>query len=121
MYNDLAECVIRGRSADRIDKLFDLIANLPAAQKSERQGMLTGILEAIMPDPKAKHPVSPRKVRLPAEPDGLAKLKGAQDKAVAELAEKLDGGFTWPNKPGDDTPPLKPLTEVESEAFRRRP
>ena len=117
MYNDLAECVIRGRSAERIDKLFDLIANLPAAQKSERQGMLTGVLEAIMPDPKAKHPVTPRKLRLPAEPAGLAKLKGAQDEAVAELAEKLDGGFTWPNKPGDNTPPLKPLTEVESKRF----
>lgn len=117
MYNDLAECVIRGRSAERIDKLFQLIATLPAAQKSERQAMLKGISEAILPDPKAKTPTPRRKLRLPAEPTGLTKLKTAQDKKVAELATKIEDGFTWPNKPGDHTPPLKPLTEVESKRF----
>ncbi len=117
MYNDLAECVIRGRSAERIDKLLSLIANLPEAQKPERSAMMNGILEAIVPDPKAKNPAPKRKLRLPAEPAGLAKLKEAKDKKVADLATKIDAGFTWPNKPGDKTPPLKPLTEVESKRF----
>jgi mono/diheme cytochrome c family protein len=115
MYNDLAECVIRGRSAERIDKLFELIAGLPAAHKADRQAMLAGVTEAISPDPKSKAPK--RKLRLPAEPAGLAKLKKSSEKKIVELASTIDAAMTWPNKPGDTTPPLKPLTDTESKRF----
>ena len=181
LFNDLAESVVRGRSAERIDKLFAVVADLPAAKKADRLAMLTGVAEAVSPDPKSKAPK--RKLRLPAEPAGLAKLKliagvptgdltksvptkgdgkeidggakksdpkkaggkkpdakksaedaGAADAKpaeakkpaddkrtdeakLAELVIAIDGGLSWPGKPGDTTPPLKPLSPKESERF----
>ena len=49
--------------------------------------------------------------RMPtAEPAGLAKLKASPEKKIVDLATSVEAAMTWPNKPGDNTPPLKPLT-----------
>src|SRR5690606_18683146 len=66
LFNDLAECVVRGRSADRIDQLFGLIAAIPEKQKSDRQAVVQGVADAVTPDPKSKSPR--RKLRLAKEP-----------------------------------------------------
>ncbi|HEX8913740.1 MAG TPA: PVC-type heme-binding CxxCH protein, partial [Humisphaera sp.] len=99
LYNDLAECVVKGRSAARIEQLFDLIAATPAAQKADRLAMLHGMTEAVAPDPKSKAPK--RKLRLLREPPGLAAIAAGKDKKEADLAAKIDAGLSWPNKPGD--------------------
>jgi mono/diheme cytochrome c family protein/glucose/arabinose dehydrogenase len=115
LFNDLAECVVRGRTPERIDKLFAMIADLPAGKAADRQAMLSGVAEALTPDPKSKAPK--RKLRLPAEPAGLAKLKTSPDKKLVALTADIDAGMSWPDKPGDATPPLKPLSAKEAERF----
>lgn len=114
-FNDLAECVVRGRSADRIDALFALISTVSDKQKADKLALVQGVAEAIAPDPKSKAPR--RKLRLAKEPSGLADLLKSTDKKVAELAKGIDGGLSWPNKPGDKTPPLKPLTSEQAQRF----
>jgi mono/diheme cytochrome c family protein/glucose/arabinose dehydrogenase len=112
LLNDLAECVIRGRSADRIEKLLDLIAAQPQARQ---QAMLSGMAEAVAPDPKSKAPR--RRLRMTREPAALVKLAASDNGKVADLARKIDDGLSWPNKPGDTTKPLKPLTDGEQRLF----
>jgi mono/diheme cytochrome c family protein len=112
LLNDLAECVVRSRSADRIEKLFDLIASQPPAAAA---GLLSGITDAVARPAKGKAPT--RKLRLLREPSGLTKLASSSDKKLAGLANKVEPSFTWPNKPGDNTPPLKPLTADEQKLF----
>lgn len=115
LFNDLAECVVRGRSAERIDQLFALIAEIPEKLKSDRQAIVQGVADAVAPDPKSKSPK--RKLRLAKEPAGLTQLSKSSDKKIASLAALINDGLTWPNKPGDTTPPLKPLTSEQQERF----
>jgi mono/diheme cytochrome c family protein/glucose/arabinose dehydrogenase len=116
LYNDMAECVIRGRSPERIEKLFDLVAAQP---ESRAQALLAGIVEAVAPKPagKGKPANVTRKLRVTRQPPGLAKLLASQDKKLAELASRAQGGLSWPGKPGDTTPPLKPLTPDQQKLF----
>jgi len=113
--NDLAECVVRGRSAERIEKLVDLIGAQPAAAKPFQQALLAGIVDAVLPDPKSKTPA--RRLRMQRQPDGLEKLTSNADKKIAELANKAAGAMSWPGKPGDTTPPLVPLTTVQEKRY----
>ena len=112
--NDLSECVIKSRSADRVDKLLTLIANQPAGHASAQQALLAGVVDAIMPPAKG---AAPRRLRLKTEPAGLIKLHASSDKKLAELAGKAEVGMSWPGKPGDNTPPLTPLTPDEDKRF----
>ena len=115
LFNDLAECVVRGRSAERIEKLFDLIAAQPAAAKADRIAMLSGVSEAVTPDSKSKAPR--RMLRVLRKPPGLIQLAADKDKKIADMAGKIEDAFSWPNKPGDKTPPLKPLSGEQAKRF----
>jgi mono/diheme cytochrome c family protein len=44
-------------------------------------------------------------------------LLASKDKRVAELAERIESAMSWPNKPGDKTPPLTPLTAPQQARF----
>jgi glucose/arabinose dehydrogenase/mono/diheme cytochrome c family protein len=116
LLNDLAECVIRSRSPDRIERLFELVAS--QAKQSE-EAMLAGIVEAVAPPSagKGKPVVVARRLRLLREPAGLATLLKSSDKKVSELAKKAEAGLSWPGKPGDNTPPLTPLTPEQQKSF----
>jgi len=116
LLNDLAECVLRGRSPDRIDKVFELVSEQPAARQ---QALLAGIVEAVAPTPAGKRnqPVVTRHLRILKEPGGLAKLTASDDRKVADLAKRAEGGLSWPGKPGDTTPPLTPLTPEQQKHF----
>jgi mono/diheme cytochrome c family protein len=114
MLNDLAECVIRARVSERVDKLFDLISQ-QEGNKDVVHALLQGTIDALLPDPKSKS--VPRKLRLLKEPTGIAKLTGSSDKKTVELTNKAQAAMTWPNKPGDTTPPLKPLNADQEKRF----
>jgi mono/diheme cytochrome c family protein len=47
----------------------------------------------------------------------LASLLQSDDKKVAELAARVESAMSWPNKPGDTTPPLKPLSDEQQKLF----
>lgn len=113
LVNDLAECLVRGRSPERIEKLLDLIASQPAARKAWQETMLAGVAEAVAPPAKGVT----RKLRLRREPPALPKLLALSDKKAADLAKKSQEAMSWPGKPGDTTPPLKPLTAEQDKRF----
>jgi mono/diheme cytochrome c family protein len=92
-----------------------LIADVPEKLKADKQALIQGVADAVAPDPKSKTPK--RKLRLAKEPAGLAALHKSTDKKIASLATTIDAGLTWPSKPGDTTPPLKPLTSEQQERF----
>lgn len=112
--NDLAECVIKSRSNERIEKLMSVIAGLQKEQSAAQHALLAGVVDAITPPAKG---AAPRRIRLKAEPAGLVALRSAKDKKIVELTAKVDGGMSWPGKAGDNTPPLKPLTPDEETRF----
>lgn len=115
IFGELAECVVKSRSADRIDQTLDLISKIPPAQKQWQEAMLQGVADAVTPNPKSK--VRIRHLRLPKEPPALPALLASSNKHVKDLAQRLSDGMSWPNKPGDKTPPLKPLTAAEQARF----
>jgi mono/diheme cytochrome c family protein/glucose/arabinose dehydrogenase len=112
---ELSECIVRARSADRIEALLDFIGNLPAPEKQWQTAMLSGVSDAVHPNAKSK--VRARVFRLTRQPPAMPKLLSSKDAKVKELAEKIESGMSWPNKPGDKTPPLKPLTAAEQARF----
>ncbi len=114
MFSDLAGCVVRGRSSERIEKLLELIAAQPAGAKAAQEALASGMAEAVAPT-KAK--TSARVLRLNREPAALAKLTGNSDGNISKMAKRAENNMSWPGKPGDNTPPLKPLTEVQEKRF----
>jgi mono/diheme cytochrome c family protein len=116
--NDLAECVVRGRTPDRIEKLLELIAGQSGARQ---EAMARGVLEAVAPPEsgaKGKQAaVVRRQLRLPRQPAALAKLLATPDKKVADVIKRAAEGMSWPGKPGDTTPPLVPLTAEQEQHF----
>jgi mono/diheme cytochrome c family protein len=117
LLSDMAMCVIRSRSSERIEKLFDFIGAQPANLKAKQQAMLAGAVEAIVPPANSKIKTAPRRLRVLREPVSLTKLESSGDKKLADLAKRAIGGLSWPGKAGDNTPPLKPLTPVEQKRF----
>jgi mono/diheme cytochrome c family protein len=67
--------------------------------------------------PTAKNKTPPKHGRVLREPAGLARLLNSDDKKIADLARRTSSGLSWPDKPGDKTPPLKPLTAEEQKRF----
>jgi mono/diheme cytochrome c family protein/glucose/arabinose dehydrogenase len=115
LLTELTECVIRSRSVDRINEVLDLIAKQPAGQKQTQEVMLSGVAEAVTPAPKSK--IRMRRLRMPKEPPALPVLLASKDTKLVELSERIAAGMSWPNKPGDTTPPLTPLTSPQQARF----
>lgn len=115
IFSELAECVIKSRSADRIDQTLDLIAKIPASQQKWQEAMLAGVADAVTPNPKSK--IRIRHLRLPKEPPALPTLLASPNKRMKELAQRLSDGMSWPHKPGDKTPPLTPLNAIQQARF----
>lgn len=121
IYSELAECVTKSRSAGRINDLLALINKVPADQKQWQVAMLSGVADAASPEPGKgrKMKVRIRRLRLPAEPTALPALLASVDPKVKELSQRISNGMSWPNKPGDTTPPLKPLTPAQQARFEQ--
>jgi mono/diheme cytochrome c family protein/glucose/arabinose dehydrogenase len=116
LLGELAQCIVRSRSGERLEKLLALVA----AQSADAQSagaMMAGIAEAAAPNGKSKTAPPPRRVRLQREPPALASLLKSPDKKISDAATKLLVVMSWPGKPGDTTPPLKPLTEEQARRF----
>lgn len=114
LFHELATCVIRSRSADRIEGMLDLIAQQPPQTKAV-ETILTGAADALVPNAKSKVPA--RRLRLTRQPPAMLKLLASPNKKVVELATKVEAVMSWPGKPGDTTPPLKPLTSDQEKRF----
>jgi mono/diheme cytochrome c family protein len=54
---------------------------------------------------------------MPAEPKGLASLVASADKKISDPAKRVMAVMSWPGKPGDTTPPLRPLTESQQKLY----
>lgn len=120
IFNELAECVTKSRSAGRINDLLDLIGTAPADQKQWQVAMLSGVVDAVSPPAaKGKAKIRVRRLRLPGEPTALPALLAHSDAKVKSLAQKVSDGMSWPNKPGDTTPPLTPLTAPQQARFEQ--
>lgn len=117
LLNDMAECVIRSRSAERIEKLFELIAAQPASAKTQQEALMAGVADVLAPKPNPKIKTAPRRMRVLHEPVSLTKMQASADKKLSDLAKRAVSGLSWPGKPGDDTPPLTPLTPEEQKRF----
>jgi len=117
LLSDMAQCIIKSRSPERIEKLLDLIAAQPASAKVQQEALMAGAAEAIAPPANPKIKTTPRRLRVLHAPAALAKLEASSDKKIADLAKRASGGLSWPNKPGDTTPPLVPLTTAEQKRF----
>jgi mono/diheme cytochrome c family protein/glucose/arabinose dehydrogenase len=113
LLNDLAECVVRGRSPERIEKMVGLVAQQSGARQ---EAMLAGMAEAIGgAGGRGRAPA--RRIRLTREPAGLAAILKSSDHKVAELAAHVEAAMSWAGKPGDATPPLTPLTAEQEKRF----
>ncbi|HEY2585767.1 MAG TPA: c-type cytochrome, partial [Tepidisphaeraceae bacterium] len=121
IYAELAECVTKSRSAGRINDLLGLINKVPADQKQWQVAMLSGVADAVSPEAGEgrKVKVRIRRLRLPAEPTAMPALLASADSKVKELSQRISDGMSWPNKPGDKTPPLKPLTPAQQARFEQ--
>jgi mono/diheme cytochrome c family protein/glucose/arabinose dehydrogenase len=115
LFEELADCVIRGRNATRTEQLIALVAAQPASATAAQESILAGIADAVAPDPKSE--VAARRLRMPEEPKGLAALVASANRKISEPAQRTMDVMSWPGKPGDTTPPLKPLTESQQKLF----
>jgi mono/diheme cytochrome c family protein/glucose/arabinose dehydrogenase len=115
LFLELADCVIRGRSASRTAQLISLVAAQPASAAAAQEAILAGIADAVAPDPKSG--VAPRRIRMTEEPKGLSTLLASADPKIKEPAKRVMDVMTWPGKPGDHTPPLPPLTASQQKLF----
>src|SRR6185437_10834946 len=110
LFLELATCVVKSRNGDRLEKLLELVAAQPAGARASAEAIMAGIAEAVAPNGKSKTAPPPRRIRLLREPPALAGLLKNTDKKISGNAEKAQAVMSWPGKPGDTTPPLKPLT-----------
>jgi mono/diheme cytochrome c family protein/glucose/arabinose dehydrogenase len=119
IFSELAECVTKSRSAGRISDLLALIAKVPADQRQWQVAMLSGVADAVSPEAGKgrKIKVRIRRLRLPGEPTALPMLLASTDSKVKSLSQRISDGMSWPNKPGDTTPPLKPLTPAQQARY----
>jgi mono/diheme cytochrome c family protein/glucose/arabinose dehydrogenase len=115
LFSELADCVIRGRSAQRTEQLISLIASQSAGNDAAKEALLAGIADAVAPNPKSK--IVTRRIRMPHEPKGLADLIASSDKKIHDPAERVMAVMSWPGKPGDTTPPLTPLTAAQQKLY----
>jgi mono/diheme cytochrome c family protein len=77
--------------------------------------LLGAVADTLAPVTKGKS--SPRRVRMGREPAALLLLEKNKDKKIVELARRAETAMSWPNKPGDTTPPLAPLSEEQAKRF----
>src|SRR5205807_1527599 len=116
MLGELAECIVRSRSGDRLERLLDLIASGSGAKKETQEILLAAVADTLAPVSKGK--VAPRRrVRLAHEPSALASLLASREKKIADFARRAETALSWPNKPGDTTPPLTPLSAEQGKRF----
>lgn len=111
----LAVGVVAGRSADSVERLFELAGTKPA-NDWRVQAIVTGIGEA----PKTtKGLVSEtRPVRLRQQPAGLARIQQAADAKMQSAMKDLEEVLTWPGKPGYVAPKVPPLTPEQEARYQ---
>jgi mono/diheme cytochrome c family protein/glucose/arabinose dehydrogenase len=114
-FQELADCVIRGRSAERTGQLITLVSSQPPSAVAAQEAIMAGIADALVPDKKSTAIV--RRVRMPAEPKGLSSLVASSNKKISDPAKRVVAVMSWPGKPGDTTPPLRPLTESQQKLY----
>ena len=79
LLGELSSCVVRGRSADRIGKLLELVASLKE-NSTRQEALMTGVVDALVPprprgrgssanSPTSQPSIVTRRLRLPAEPE----------------------------------------------------
>jgi mono/diheme cytochrome c family protein/glucose/arabinose dehydrogenase len=119
LLSELAECMVKSRSQGRVEEVLDLIAKQPASGKSAQQALLKGVADAVVPvsNSKSKIKFVTRRLRLTRQPPALPALLALADKKLHHQVEQIEENMSWPNKPGDKTPPLKPLTAPQQARF----
>jgi mono/diheme cytochrome c family protein len=119
LFAELAGCVIRSRSGERLEKLLEVVASQPAGARASQEAIMSGIAAAVAPNPKSKTAPPPRRVRLLREPPALASLVKHNDKKISDAATRAQEVMSWPGKPGDTTPLLKPFTPEQAARFEK--
>lgn len=119
LYAELAECIVRSRSGERLEKLLELVANQPASARASQEAIMAGIANAVAPKSKSKTAAPPRRLRLLREPPALAILEKHTDSKISKAAMQAQTVMSWPGKPGDTSPVLKPLTADQAARFAK--
>lgn len=106
----LAGCILAERNPERIERLLNAIAALPASGLPRQVALLNGL--ANTPVVTARRPM-----KLAAEPAALAKLQQAPGRTLQTALAKASEVLTWPGKPGLAEEPVAPLTPEQQQRF----
>src|SRR4051794_25100042 len=89
----LTGCVLAERNPERMEKLLNLVAGLPAQSVTREVALLNGL--STSPVVTARRPM-----KLAAEPAAFALLQQSSNKTVQTALKKAASVLTWPGKPG---------------------
>jgi mono/diheme cytochrome c family protein len=106
----LAGCVLAERNPERIERLLNVIAGLPAQSLARQVALLNGL--ANTPVVTARRPM-----KLAGEPAALARLQQSSSKTLQTALKKAAPVLTWPGKPGAAEEPVAPLTPEQQQRF----
>jgi mono/diheme cytochrome c family protein len=106
----LAGCVLAQRDPERIGRLLDRIAGLPAESVARQIALVIGLASTPVITPR-------RPMKLAAEPAALARLQKSTSKSLQTALAKAGPLFTWPGKPGAVETPVEPLTPEQQARF----
>jgi mono/diheme cytochrome c family protein len=107
----LAGCVLAERNPERIEKLLNLIAGLPAQSLTRQVALLNGLSSS--PVVTARRPM-----KLAAEPAALALLRQSSNKTLQTALKKAAPVLTWPGNPDAVAEAnVEPLTAEQQQRF----
>jgi mono/diheme cytochrome c family protein/glucose/arabinose dehydrogenase len=94
--SEIARCIGRDGRSNRVEKLLDMAAALPAERAWQSAAMLRGLLSS-----RSKRPDGTlRAIALGREPASLSKLCGASDADLSAAGKLVADALVWPGKPG---------------------
>ncbi|HEV7405029.1 MAG TPA: c-type cytochrome [Chthoniobacteraceae bacterium] len=104
----LAGCVLAERNPERVERLLNAIAVLPAPQQVVLLGGFT-TTPAVTPR---------RPMKLAAKPAALVKMRQASNAPLNAALDKIGPLLTWPGKPGAaGEVPIEPLAPAQQARF----
>lgn len=110
MLSSLATCVISERRPERLIRLLDAAADLPATARARQIALLNGLASSVIVTTR-------RPLHLTAEPTALSKIM-QQHASLKTTLSRVSPLLVWPGKPGvAKEKPVEPLTAAQQAMF----
>jgi mono/diheme cytochrome c family protein/glucose/arabinose dehydrogenase len=113
LLGSLVACVMGERKPERIERLLEVIAAMPASARGRQISLLNGVANSVLTTPK-------KPVKLASEPAAFRRLREPAHASLGTALAKAEAVFFWPGKPGalmDANVP--PLTAAEQARFEK--